>query len=128
MSLQTYHGSCDCGKVVFEVSLDFDKGTFKCNCKICWKGRFWGIGTTPESFKLLKGESELSRYGQKIIHHFCKNCGVKVFGKSADGKGMAIPVSVLDDLSPEVLAKAPAAYFDGIHDNWKTAPAFKSHL
>jgi hypothetical protein len=125
---QTYHGSCDCGKVAFEVSLDLSKGTFKCNCRICWKGRFWGIGTSPDSLKLLKGEAELSRYGQKIVHHFCRNCGIKVFGKSADGKGVAISVAALDDLPAEELSKAPVHYVDGIHDNWKQSPSFTAHL
>ena len=55
-------------------------------------------------------------------------CGIKVFGKSADGKGMAIPVAVLDDLLPEVLAQALVHYVDGTHDNWKQAPAFTAHL
>lgn len=128
MPLKSYHGSCDCKKVAFEVNLDFSKGTFKCNCHICWKGRLWGIGTTPDQFKLVRGEPELSIYGTNVLHHFCRHCGIKVFGRTADGKSMAIMVSVLDDLSPEELVKAPVHYFDGLHDDFKNPPIFTAHL
>jgi hypothetical protein len=129
MPLQTYHATCDCSKIAYEVQLDFSKGTFKCNCRICWKNRFWGIIASPDTFKLTKGsEADLLQYGQRILHFFCRTCGTQVFGKSADRQRMAIPVSVLDDVSPETLVNSPVRYADGIHDNFKEEPAFKAHL
>ena len=65
---KAYHGSCDCGQVRFEVPLDLSKGTFKCNCGICWKSRFWGAGTAADALKVTAGEAELLHYGNKIIH------------------------------------------------------------
>jgi hypothetical protein len=128
MAAKTYHGSCDCGKVRFEAVLDFAEGTFKCNCRICWKLRFWGIRTTAANFKLLSGEADLTRYGLNKIHRFCRHCGVKVFGGPADGTRVAVNVAALDDLPPEELAAAPVTYVDGLHDNWKEAPRFTAHL
>lgn len=128
MPLKTHHGSCDCGKVKFQVGLDLTSGTFKCNCKICSKGRFWGIGAKTENFKLLSGEADLTQYGVKVIHHFCKHCGTKLFGRSADNSGMAISLAVLDDLTPEEMTMATIKYYDGINDNWKEAPKFTAHL
>lgn len=128
MPSEIYHGSCDCGKVRFETGFDLAEGTFKCNCKICWKGRFWGAIAVPGTFRVLSGEGELSVYGQKRLHHFCKHCGIKLFGKGADGVRIAVNMAALDDLSPQVLAKAPVRYVDGLNDNFSAAPAFTGHL
>ncbi|HTL70884.1 MAG TPA: GFA family protein, partial [Candidatus Eisenbacteria bacterium] len=72
--------------------------------------------------------ADFLKYGRKIIHHFCKHCGTQLFGRAADGTRMAISVAVLDDLPAEELAKAPVRLVDGIHDNFKEAPAFSAHL
>lgn len=128
MSLNTYHGSCDCGKVRYEVGLDFEVGTFKCNCKLCFKKRFWGAVAQPGTFRLLSGEGDLTVYGVTRRHHFCKHCGVKVFGIGADGVRTVVSVSTLDDVNPKVLVAAPVRYVDGLHDNFKSAPDYTAHL
>lgn len=128
MAFQTYHGSCDCEKVRFEVGLDLDAGTFKCNCKICWKGRFWGAIVKPENFRLISGENDLTIYGNQRLHHFCKHCGVKLFGRGADGVRMVVSLASLDDLDPKILVRSPVRYVDGRHDNFKAEPDFTAHL
>ena len=135
MSLKTYHGSCNCGRVSFEIKLDLSKGTFKCNCSVCTKTRFWAASVKPEAFKLLSGESDLAAWGQNVGHYFCRHCGVKPFGKgdspdSPDGGGefVAINLGVLDDLDPEEWAKAPVQYLDGRNNNWFERPKFIEHL
>lgn len=128
MSLQTYHGSCDCGKAQFEIDLDLDAGTFKCNCKICFKGRFWGAVTKSDNFRLLSGKSELTVYGSKRLHYFCKHCGIKLFGLGADGIRMVVSMAALDNLDPKILAKTSIRYVDGLHDNFQAAPDFTGHL
>ena len=44
---KTYHGSCHCGQVKFEVDLDLAAGTHKCNCRICSKHRLWQAMVEP---------------------------------------------------------------------------------
>lgn len=128
MKTQTYHGSCACGKVRFEVVLDLSQGTFKCNCTVCTKARLWAAPVKKDAFKLLSGENDLSVWGEKILHHFCKHCGIKVFGKQADGDSMAVMLGVLDGLDPETWAAAPVTYFDGRNDDFSKPPEFTAHL
>ncbi|HTL46949.1 MAG TPA: GFA family protein [Verrucomicrobiae bacterium] len=129
MAMKTYHGSCACGKVRYEAAFDLSEGTFKCNCSICTKARLWGKSVKTDSFKLLSGKEDLSVWGDNILHHFCRHCGIKVFGKpKAGGDMMVVMLGTLDDLDPKEWAAAPVRYFDGRNDNFKTEPEFKAHL
>lgn len=123
--LKTYHGSCECERVRIEATFDLSEGTFKCNCRMCTKARFWGVFIAHESFKIISGEEELTRYGAGPVHHFCCHCGVKIFGR---GTGTAVSVAILDDLDPRELVKAPVKYCDGHHDRFDREPEFKDHL
>ena len=77
---KTYQGSCHCGAVRFEADLDLSQRTYRCNCSICRRTRFWPAVAQQGQFRLLAGASELTRYlfnSMKNEHHFCKRCGVR---------------------------------------------------
>jgi len=126
---QTYTGGCHCGAVRYEADIDLSKGTIRCNCSICSKSRAWLVGIGTDDFRLLKGNEMLSDYqfGPHNIHHlFCKNCGVKSFGR---GKAMvAIMLSCIDNISDAELAALPVMYVDGRNDNFAAPPADTRHL
>ncbi|MFL5813306.1 MAG: GFA family protein [Bdellovibrionia bacterium] len=129
--MKTYHGSCECEKVKFEATFDLQAGTFKCNCRMCTKARLWGAVVQPENFKVTSGEEFLSKYWKSPVHHFCKECGIKVFaqGVSPIGKPLTVVVlAALDDLDPREWAAAPVRIFDGQHDRFDRAPDFTGHL
>ena len=136
MAKKTYQGSCHCGRVKFQVALDIAAGTGKCNCTNCWKKRMWTARATPEDFRSISGEEELSGYkpGQSKGHTgFCKHCGVVPYGwvpatEWNPTEYVSISVNALDDLDPAELAAAPVTYFDGRADNWWNAPAETRHL
>ena len=128
-----YEGSCHCGAVRFEADLDLSKGTFKCNCSVCFKTRAWLTGIPASDFRLLSGEQSLVDYqfGKHQLHHpFCKTCGVRPFsrGKNQGQDFVAVRVTALDGVDPQELIAAPVQYFDGRHDNFKTPPAETRHL
>jgi len=132
---RTYRGSCHCGAVRFECDIDLAEGTSKCDCSVCTKARFWKAIARADSFRLLQGTGDLSDYqfGGKIIHHqFCRNCGIKPFGRghmeALGGTFYAVNLACLDDATPAELATAPVEYQDGRHNKWESPPAETRHL
>jgi hypothetical protein len=132
--LKTYRGSCHCGAVTFEADLDLAQNSYRCNCSICRRTRFWPAIARPEHFRLLSGEAELTEYRfntRKNQHLFCRHCGVRCFGignETPIGRMYGINLGCLVDVSDEELAKVPIIYVDGLHDRWQSAPEFFSHL
>lgn len=112
----TFEGSCHCGAVRYEVTMDRPSKAFACNCSICSRNG-WLLAFAPaDGFKLVTGEGALRDYqfGKKHIHHlFCGTCGVRSFsrGKGADGKeSIAINLRCLSGLDATSL---PVETFDG---------------
>lgn len=136
MATKTYHGSCHCQRVRYEVDLDLQKGTARCNCSYCWKVRNWSAATKPEHLRVVEGKSELADYGfrpeAKNFHSFCKHCGVRLYTHGdvpeIGGPYVSVMLSTLDDLPAEELAQSPIYYPNGKDDDWFHEPAEKRHL
>lgn len=132
--IKTYQGSCHCGAVTFEAELDLAESTYRCNCSICRRTRFWPAVAREEGFRLLSGESELTQYlfnSKKNQHYFCKHCGVRPFGIGTEtpiGKMYGVNLGCLSDVTEEELAGLKITYVDGMHDSWQNSPEFFSHL
>jgi hypothetical protein len=113
--VKTYSGSCHCGNVRYEASTDL-KTVMQCNCSICSRAGYLLTFVSPEQFKLLQGEGELTDYqfNKKNIHHlFCSTCGVRGFGRGRGpgGKEMyAVNVRCLEGVD---LGGLTITSFDG---------------
>ena len=131
--LKTYRGSCHCGTVKFEADLDLTQSSYRCNCSICRRTRFWPAVAKPEGFRLLSGEAELTQYlfhTRKNQHYFCKHCGVRAFGVGTEtpiGKMYGVNLGCLEGVSEEELSRIPITYVDGQHDRF-APPEYFSHL
>jgi hypothetical protein len=131
--LKTYIGSCHCGAVRFEADIDLSETTYRCNCSICSRTRFWPAIVKPEAFRLLSGEPELTKYlfnSMRNEHYFCRHCGVRPFGigNTPDGNRIyGVNLGCLENATPEELAAAPIRYIDGKHDR-HSDPAITSYL
>jgi hypothetical protein len=67
--------------VRIEVTADLDTVT-ECNCSICSRKGYLHLIITPDRFRLISGEADLStyRFGTMTArHHFCRHCGVAAF-------------------------------------------------
>jgi hypothetical protein len=112
----TYQGSCHCGQVKYEVTLDLSQPALTCNCSICSRTGSMLSFVLPDKFKLLGGEEALTDYqfGHQVIHHlFCSRCGVRSFarGQRPDGtKMVAINVRCLEGVE---LDEVPTRKVDG---------------
>ena len=131
--LKTYRGGCHCGAVTFEADLDLEEGTYRCNCSICRRTRFWAAVAREGGFRLTAGEGELTKYlfnSRKNEHWFCRHCGVRAFGignETPIGKMYGVNVGCLD-LSDEELARLKVIRVDGLNDRPDRAPEFADHL
>lgn len=131
---KTYTGSCHCGAVQFEADLDLTQSTYRCNCSICRRSRFWPAVAKADGFRLLAGEEWLTEYrfnSQKNQHFFCKVCGVRSFGIGNDtpiGKMVGVNLGCLEGVSEEELSRLPIVYVDGLHDRWGERPEYFAHL
>jgi len=127
--LNSYRASCHCGKVIVEADLDLTQSSYRCNCSICRRNRFWAAIARPDGFKLLSGESNLTKYlfgTGKGQHFFCKDCGVRVFGIGPDMYG--VNVGCLEGVTEEQLSCIPITYVDGMNDRWSEKPEFWQHM
>ncbi len=94
--MKTYHGSCHCGAVSFEVEADFKEG-MRCNCSHC-KRKGMLLAFVPKSQVKVIGEEGTNTYqfNKKVIDHkFCPTCGVQPFGQSGDT--MAVNLNCIHD-------------------------------
>ena len=132
--LKTYLGSCHCGAVRFEVDLDLTQPTFRCNCSICRRTRFWAAVAAPPAFRLLQGQAELTRYlfnTRRNEHYFCRHCGVRAFGHGTEtpvGEMYGVNIGCLEGVPDEELDRIPIVYVDGRDDQWQRAPHHFRHM
>ena len=128
MAIQTYTGSCHCGEVRFEVDLDLEAGSGKCNCSICRKTRNWSASAKPDAFRLLSEPSATTDYFRNGMVHwpFCRTCGVRPYGHGdipeAGGAFYSVQLSCLD-IADEVLANVPVRYSNGRDNDWWHEPS-----
>jgi hypothetical protein len=133
---KTYEGGCHCGRVRYQVDVDLEAGTGRCNCSICAKKRFWGAQVKPADFRLLTAPQDVGDYqftaGSTVHHRFCKHCGIHAFGdghvEQTGGAFVSVNIACLDGVTPEELAALPVRYMDGLHNNWWNEPAVKTYL
>jgi hypothetical protein len=119
--MKTYHGSCHCGDITYEVNADITRVT-RCTCSICTKKGILLARVKPEDLKVTQGTDKLRAYqfNEMIAkHYFCPNCGIHTHGNPrAAPHVFVVNVNTLDDF--DIHSEAPEVrVFDG--RNWEKA-------
>lgn len=125
--LKTFHGSCHCGAVEFEVQARVDEEIRECTCSMCERTGFIHLIVPNSRFKITKGEENLTHYKFNTgvaDHTFCKICGVKAFYvPRSNPDGMSVNVRCIDGY-PDLPFKTVAP-FNG--KNWEQEKSIR-HL
>jgi hypothetical protein len=116
---KTYHGSCHCGRVTFELRADLGY-VIDCNCSLCRRrGALWH-GASESSLRVVSGEQDLVLYQfntKTALHFFCAHCGIHPFARPRlDPSKWVVNVRCIDNVD---LASLPVRRFDGEH--WEEA-------
>ena len=128
---QHYEGGCHCGAVQYEVDLDLEKGTIRCNCSLCSKSRAWFAFTPADKFQLKSGDDKSIQYRwtppnrerPNLTYYICSTCGVRTHATGTGPKGptAAVQVATLENADPDLLAKG-IRYVDGRNDDFAHEP------
>ena len=101
-----YSGSCQCGKVTFEVDTTIEK-VIACNCSRCRRLGSLLVAAKKADFTLKSGEDALTefQFNKHMVHHyFCSTCGIQPYaqGKGRDGSDMVmVNVRCLEGVDPD---------------------------
>ena len=133
LMLQTYPGSCHCGAVRFEADLDLAQPTYRCNCSICRRTRFWAAVAREDGVRVLQGHGELAQslfHTRTTQHYFSRTCGVRPFGIGTEtpmGRMYGVNIGCLEGVSEEQLSQLKIVHVDGMNGRL-VPPPFCSHL
>lgn len=117
-------GSCNCGKVSFEVSADV-AGLYQCHCKLCQKqsGSTSNTATIVKAsdFVWLTGEDSVSHWKKEsgFTAHFCKQCGCPVPNKLRESDFYWVPMGLVENVEVTIIAHlccSSKANWDDISD------------
>ncbi|MEZ9525667.1 GFA family protein [Enterovibrio norvegicus] len=79
--LHTFHGSCHCEAVTFEIDTDLHELT-TCDCSICVRKNALMVKVHESAMRILSGAEQLTTYQFHTYtaeHYFCKICGIYPF-------------------------------------------------
>lgn len=111
----SHTASCHCGQLAVEVEGVPERLT-ECNCSFCARSGalLWFVPQAALRLKSPPGSAATYTFNRgTILHRFCPNCGMHVYGEGKDPAGnavAAINVRCIDDVD---LATLPRDHFDG---------------
>ena len=106
LRVQTWAGSCHCGRVRFEIDADLDPVRV-CDCSLCRRRGALNHRVPESAFRMLSDWNELSTYQfhtRVAKDYFCKTCGVAPFRRPRTAPDLwAVNVRCLDGVDLDAL-------------------------
>lgn len=114
---RTYHGSCHCGRIRFEIEADIDH-VRACDCSVCRRRGALMHRIPRERLRLVGPWDALSEYrwgSGTAVDYFCPTCGILPFRRPGDPTpqelregferfdGWAVNVRCLEDLDIDTI-------------------------
>ena len=101
----TLNGECHCGAVQFTVTLtEGFASARRCSCSMCRMRGAVAVTSTPDAFRITRGEDKLATYQfntNTAEHHFCTVCGIYTHHKRrSNPHQLGVNVACLQDVSP----------------------------
>ena len=101
----TLDGACHCGAVRFKVTLtEGFASARRCSCSMCRMRGAVAVTSTPDAFRITRGEDKLATYRfntKTAEHHFCTVCGIYTHHKRrSNPHQLGVNVACLQDVSP----------------------------
>ena len=101
----TLNGSCHCGAVKFTATLtEGFASARRCTCSICRMRGAVAVTSTPDGFRITRGEDKLATYRFNTgvaEHHFCSVCGIYTHLKRRSNPNqLGVNVACLEGVSP----------------------------
>lgn len=100
--MATFHGSCLCGGVRFEVQADPESLRY-CHCTSCKKlsggGGSVNFGVAPSAIRIVAGKELIQTFTPEggSAKSFCRNCGANLFGGGwPDSERCSVRVTTID--------------------------------
>ena len=111
----THQGSCQCGRIKFEVEGEIDSA-LDCNCSICQRkgSLLWFVAR--DALRLLTPDGNASSYTfnmHVIQHRFCPTCGIHPYGEGKGPTGAAMAAINIRCLEGIDLKAVPVTAYDG---------------
>jgi hypothetical protein len=99
------NGACHCGAVQFTVTLtEGFASARRCTCSICRMRGAVAVTSTPDQFRITRGEDKLAtyRFNTRVAeHHFCSVCGIYTHHKRRSNPNqLGVNVACLEGVSP----------------------------
>jgi hypothetical protein len=104
--MQTYAGSCHCGRVRFEVQADLDHVRV-CDCSICRRRGALLHRVAEERLTMLSSWDELATYQfhtHQAKDYFCRTCGILPFRRPRTAPDVwSVNVRCLEDVDLDAI-------------------------
>ena len=101
----TLDGSCHCGAVKFTATLTQGLASARrCTCSMCRMRGAVAVTSTPDAFRITRGEDKLATYRFNTgvaEHHFCSVCGIYTHHRRRSNPDqLGVNVACLAGISP----------------------------